>query len=136
MLTVHQLEPRIAHLPQDQQDTIIEIHNIVTSVSPNADMYFYPDGIAYYEGWRGGTVKGGICQVIWSPRHPFMIAFNLGCLLPDPEHLLVGDRLAKRYYYLPEFNTIPWDAVTELIKASQRIDLTRENTTISARIRS
>lgn len=135
MLTLRQLETRIAHLTQDQQDTVIEIHNIVASVSPNADMHFYPDGVAYYEGWRGGTVKGGICQVIWSPRHPFMMAFCLGRFLPDPQHLLVGNQLAKRYYYLPRYDQILWEALTALIKASQQFDVTRESTTISAKIR-
>ena len=59
MLTLHQLEARIARLPIKQQEIIIEIHNIVASISPNADMKLYSDGVAYYEGWRGGTIKAG-----------------------------------------------------------------------------
>jgi hypothetical protein len=64
-----------------------------------------------------------------------MIMFGLGRFLPDPQHLLIGNQLAKRYYVLPEFDQIPWDALTELIKAAQRFTPTLENTTISAVIR-
>lgn len=135
MLTLHQLEKRIAHLPSDQQDVVIEIHNIVAGISPNADMKFYDSGVAYYEGWRGGTIKGGLCMVSWSPRHPFMMAFGLGRFLPDPLHLLAGDQLAMRHYHLPNYDQIPWDAVTELIKAAQAFNPTLENTFISALIR-
>ncbi len=135
MLTLHQVEARIAHLPIKQQEIIIEIHNIVASISPNADMKLYSDGVAYYEGWRGGTVKAGLCMVIWSARHPFMMKFGLGRFLPDPHHLLAGDELAMRYYPLPEYEQIPWDAVTELIKAAQQFNPTLENTSISSLIR-
>lgn len=135
MLSLHQLETRINHLPIKKQEIIFEIHNIVASISPNADMKLYSNGVAYYEGWRGGTVKAGLCMVIWSPRHPFMMKFGLGCFLPDPQHLLTGDELAMRYYALPEYEQIPWDAVTELIKAAQQFNPTLENTNISTVIR-
>ena len=135
MLTLHQLESRINHLPPSQQDVIIEIHNIVAEISPDADVSFNGDRIAYYEGWRGGTISGGLCMVSWSPRHPFMMAFGLGRFLPDPQHLLTGDQLAMRHYHLPAFEQIPWDAVTELIKAAQAFNPTLENTYISAVIR-
>lgn len=135
MLTFKQLEMRIAQLPQKQQDVIVEIHNIVMSLSPNADMNLRRDGVAYYEGWRGGTIKAGLCMVIWSPRHPFMMKFGLGRFLPDPHHLLTGNELAMRNYILPEYDQIPWDAVTDLIKAAQQFTPTLENTSISTLIR-
>jgi hypothetical protein len=135
MLTLKQLESRVAHLPQKQQDVIIEIHNIVMSISPNADMKLYRDGLAYFEGWRGGTIKAGLCMVTWSPLHPFMLKFGLGRFLPDPQLLLTGDELAMRWYVLPEYNQIPWEAVTDLIKAAQQFTPTLENTSISTLIR-
>jgi hypothetical protein len=135
MLTLKQLESRVAHLPQKQRDVIIEIHNIVMSISPNADLKLYRDGIAYFEGWRGGTIKAGMCMVTWSPRHPFMLKFGLGRFLPDPQHLLTGDELAMRWYVLPEYDQIPWEAVTDLIKAAQQFTPTLENTSISTLIR-
>lgn len=135
MLPIQMLESRIAHLPRWQQDVIIEIHNIVMSISPNADMNLRRDGVAYYEGWRGGTIKGGLCMVIWHSRHPFMMKFGLGRFLPDPQHLLIGNELAMRYYPLPEYDQIPWDAVTDLIKAAQQFTPTLENTNISTIIR-
>lgn len=135
MLTLHQLESRINHLSSNQQDVIIEIHNIVAGISPDADMRISADGVAYFEGWRGGTIKGGLCMVSWSSRHPFMMGFGLGRFLPDPHHLLTGDQLAMRHYYLPEYEKIPWDAVTELIEAAQAFNPTLENTYISALIR-
>ena len=135
MLTLKQLEDRIAHLPKNWQDVIIEINNIVASISPDADMKLYKDGIAYYEGWRGGTVKAGLCMVIWSPRHPLLMKFGLGRFLPDPAHLLIGDELAMRYYLLPEYEQIPWEAVTDLINAARQFTPTLENTAISTLIR-
>jgi len=135
MLSLHQIEARINHLPIKKQEIIIEIHNIVASISPNADMKLYSNGVAYYEGWRGGTIKGGLCMVDWSPHHPFRMKFGLGRFLPDPQHLLTGIELAMRYYSLPEYEQIPWDAVTELIKAAQQFNPTLEKTSISAIIR-
>lgn len=135
MLPLHQLETRINHLPVKKQEIIIEIHNVVASISPNADMKLYSNGVAYYEGWRGGTIKAGLCMVIWSSQHPLMMKFGLGRFLPDPQHLLAGDELAMRYYFLPEYEQIPWDAVTELIKAAQQFNPTLEKTNISTIIR-
>jgi len=135
MITLRQLEARISHLPVKQQEVIIEIHNIVASISPHADLKMYSDGIAYYEGWRGGTIKAGLCMVIWSPRHPFMLKFGLGRFLPDPQHLLSGDELAMRWYPLPDYDQVPWGAVTDLIKAAQQFTPTLDNTSISAVIR-
>lgn len=135
MLTLHQLEKRISHLPADKQDVIIEVHNIVAGISPNADMNFYDYGVAYYNASQGGTIKGGICILSWDPKHEFTIRFGLGRFLPDPQHLLSGDQLAMRYYNLPSFENVPWEPLIELIKASSDFVPTLENTKISDLIR-
>jgi hypothetical protein len=117
MLTPNQLERELSHLPEKYREVVLEIHNIVLSACSTADLRFHRQGISYFDPIRGGTVKAGICQVLTDGGH-LRLAFIHGAFLPDPLHLLMGERLYKKFVTLQDYDSTPWDAVTRLIQAS------------------
>ena len=114
-------EKQIAHLPQAQIEIVLEIRNIVARLKPEAVERIDRKGITYYDASRGGPVKASICQVFFMPDH-VRLAFIHGAFLPDPQHLLQGNCLAKRGMRLDSFEQTPWEAVIELITASAQFD--------------
>ncbi len=52
----------------------------------------------------------------------FDLAFIHGAFLPDPEGLLEGEQIAKRFVKLTSYEQVPWDAIQNLIDASSRFD--------------
>ena len=68
-----------------------------------------------------GAVKGGICQIEIHIDH-VRLSFIHGAFLPDPQELLQGERLYKRYVRLASYESVPWEALRELIHASAQFD--------------
>jgi hypothetical protein len=116
-LSTQEIERFLQHKPQDLQEIVLELRNLVAAVAPQATEKIQWRGISYYDADRGGVVKGGICQIGIYPEH-VRLSFIHGAFLPDPEALLQGDRKAKRFVRLTSYEETPWEAVTELIKAS------------------
>ncbi len=100
---------------------MLEIHNIVAAFSPDATVELRRYGVVYYDGSRGGPVSAGICQVLIRQDH-LRLAFIHGAFLPDPHHLLRGSTFPKRYFPLPAFNEVPWEAIKEFIQAHIRFE--------------
>ena len=121
MLSLSVLEGQLKHLPQDWLDIIIEVHNIVGSLCPQAVERLDRNGITYYNAERGGPVRAGICQIFYVEDH-LRLAFIHGAFLPDPAHLLQGDTYPKRFVRLGSYNAIPWEEVTALITAHAVFD--------------
>ena len=121
MLPIHHIESILEGLPPDLQDIVLEIRNLVAAVAPGATETFRKYYFNYYYAERGGPVSAGVCQV--GLHHDFIrLAFLHGAFLPDPNNLLHGERLAKRWVDLYAYQDVPWEAVRELIAAQARFD--------------
>lgn len=121
MIPLARLEERLKHLPKEKVEVILEVRNIVAGLCPDAVERLDLHGIVYYDAKRGGSVKGGICMLHFDADH-LRLDFALGAFLPDPAHLLSGSNLAKLGMNLGEFDSVPWERVTELISASAKFD--------------
>ena len=66
-------------------------------------------------------MSAGICQTLIEPDH-IRLAFIHGAFLPDPLHLLEGERQYKRYTRLTKYDQVNWEAVKSLIIASNSFD--------------
>jgi hypothetical protein len=121
MLTLHQFEEHFNFVPQSLFDIALEIRNLVAKIDPNATEVLRRKGIVYFDASRGGPVSAGICQILIFPDH-IRLAFIHGALLPDPENLLGGGSRYKKYVKLTSYENTPWEAVENLIKASNSYD--------------
>lgn len=123
MIPLAMLETHLKYLPEDMQDIVMEIRDIVERLCPEAVERLDRNGIVYFDANRGGPVKAGICQVFFKQDY-ISLEFIHGAFLPDPAHLLQGNNLYKKKVLLGTFTEVPWDEVTALITASAHFDPT------------
>jgi hypothetical protein len=121
MQPIHDIEHYLAHLPIELQDIVLELRDLIASVAPTATETIHRRGFTYYYAERGGPVSAGICQINLQRDH-IRLAFIHGAFLPDPQSLLEGDQLHKRYVKIYSFDQAPWDDLQNLIIASANFD--------------
>ncbi len=121
MLPSHAVERSLLKLPQDLQDLVLELRNIIVEVAPGATEVGHRRGFSYYYKERGGPVSAGVCQIAFFDDH-VCLAFIHGAFLPDPKGLLQGETLYKRYVRLDSYEKAPWDDLRDLIIHSSRFD--------------
>jgi hypothetical protein len=121
MLPIHQVEIFLHNTPENLQDIVLELRNIILSAAPDAVEVVRWGGLSYFHAGGGGIVSAGICQISIHRDH-VRLAFIHGAFLPDPQHLLEGDRKAKRYIRITSYDSAPWEDVKQLIRVSSKID--------------
>jgi len=121
MLPSHFIEQSLQKFPSDLRDIVLELRNIIVSVAPGVAETGTARGYNYYYKDRGGPVSAGVCQIAIHENH-VRLAFIHGAFLPDPKHLLEGDRLYKRFLRLYSYEAAPWDDLKELLMASAFFD--------------
>jgi len=121
MITCRELERHFQHLDEDRLNILLEIHNLVASVSPEAAVEVRRCGVVYFNASRGGPVSAGICQSLVKPDH-IRLAFIHGAFLPDPRGLLEGATFPKRFMRISHYDDAPWDAIQALISAHSVFD--------------
>ena len=121
MLTTYAIEKYLERFPPGLRDIVWELRNIIASIAPTASEVTRRNGLVYFHPDRGGPVNAGICQVMIHPD-AVRLAFIHGAFLPDPGHLLEGDRHYKRYIEITSYEQAPWEALKELIRASSHFD--------------
>ena len=121
MLPYQTVERCLIGLPQEFRDIVIEIRNLVVSIAPDATETAHSRGFSYYFAGQGGPVSAGICQIGIYSDH-VRLAFIHGSFLPDPEGLLEGAEMYKRFVRLTSFENAPWDALDALVRASAQFN--------------
>ncbi|HEY70749.1 MAG TPA: DUF1801 domain-containing protein [Anaerolineae bacterium] len=120
-LSIVDVERFLQHKPRFFRDIVLELRNLVASVAPHASERILWGGLSYYDHQRGGPVKAGICQIEIHKDH-VRLAFIHGAFLEDPQELLEGNRVAKRYVRLDSYEDAPWQDLRTLIEASAALD--------------
>jgi hypothetical protein len=120
-LTTLEVERMLEKKPAPLRDIARELRSLVAAAAPQASERVSWGGLTYYDSRRGGPVRGGICQIEVHVDH-VRLSFIHGIHLPDPEGLLQGDRLSKRYVRLDSYENAPWEALKQLIEAGARFD--------------
>jgi hypothetical protein len=121
MLSIKEIEAFYQDIPPEFLEIVLEIRNLICTVSPTTDEMIQWKGLSYFDSSRGGTISAGICQIFVAADH-VRLAFVHGAFLPDPHQLLEGNAQYKRFVSIRSFNEAPWDALKELIQASSRFD--------------
>lgn len=120
-LSTHEVERILESKPAHLKDIAIELRSLVVAAAPRASERVSWGGLTYYDASRGGPVRGGICQIEVHEDH-VRLSFIHGVHFADPDRLLQGDRLSKRYVRLDTYESAPWDSLRGLIEAAARFD--------------
>jgi hypothetical protein len=118
---IHEIERFLDRKPESLKEIVFELRNLIVEVAPCATEKILWGGLSYYDASRGGPVKGGICQIEIQADH-VRLSFLHGAFLADPLGLLQGDRVAKRYVRLESYESVPWDALEELVRVAVVFD--------------
>jgi hypothetical protein len=121
MMPIRQVELFLQQKPQDLQEIVLELRNIVASIAPDAAEVVRWGGLSYYHEGVGGIVSAGICQIGIHEDHVRLEIIH-GAFIEDPKHLLIGDRKYKRYLKLISFDAAPWESIKELISRAAKFD--------------
>ena len=121
-LPVAHIERMLADEPAEVKDIVLEVRNIVAGVCAGASESPLWGGLSYHDAAKGGRVKGAICMIEYK-RLPVRLSFIHGVRLKDPEGLLSGGRLSKRFLEIESYDAAPWEAIQVLIEAAAALDL-------------
>lgn len=119
-----EIERFLAFVPSHLRDIALELRDMVASACPFATERILWGGLSYHDSRRGGPVKGAICQIELERDH-VRLSFIHGARLADPEWLLRGERLSKRYVAIKSYDEAPWEALRKLIEEAAKLDLSR-----------
>ena len=117
MLSSPEIESFLNSTPIPFREIVLELRNIIFATAPDAVEVIRWGGLGYYHAGRGGLISAGICQVGIHADH-VRLAFIHGAFLPDPHHLLKGDRKAKRYVRINSYDGAPWEDLEQLLLSS------------------
>jgi hypothetical protein len=117
-MSIAEINSFLQNRSEGEREIALELRNVVSKHAPNVTERILWGGLSYHDASRGGPVKGAVCQIELHGDH-VRLSFIHGIRLPDPTGLLEGDRLSKRYVRLDNYEQIPWDVLSELIKAAR-----------------
>ncbi len=121
MLPTREVEEFLKGISLHLKEIVFELRSIIVSVAPDITEVILWRGLSYYREGRGGPVSAGLCQ-IGVGRDDIRLEFIHGSFLPDPWHLLEGNRKYKRYVRLASYESAPWEALKELIASAAEFD--------------
>jgi hypothetical protein len=121
MLTTAEIQNHFSTIPFDWMDIILELRSQIAQIAPGVTEELRKKGLSYYFTDRGGPVSAGVCLIVVKADH-VRLGFIHGSFLPDPHHLLQGDRIAMRYVPVTSFDNAPWEDLAALIESSSRFD--------------
>jgi hypothetical protein len=126
-LSLVEVERYLQHKPAYLRDVALELRNLVAMVVPHAAERILWKGLSYHDPGRGGPIKGGVCQIEIRRDH-VRLSFVHGAFIDDPEGLMEGTRLSKRYIRLDSYVSTPWEYLKQLIEASAAYDPSSHST--------
>jgi hypothetical protein len=129
MLTTRAILNHYQYIDPRLLDIVIELRNIVAEIRPDATETILRQGLVYFDAVRGGHVSAGICQIMIRDDC-VRLAFIHGAFLPDPQRLLQseGDRIAKRFVEIRDYDAALWKVIKDLIRAAADFDPYSQNT--------
>lgn len=113
----------LADVPSKQRGVVDALREVVRRVVPDAEETVLWSGLSYHSPWVGGRVKGAICQISVKGSD-VRLEFIHGIRLADPDGLLEGDRLSKRYVSIRSADDARSAAVVRLIREASAVELT------------
>jgi hypothetical protein len=121
MLPLRHIESFLDRTPQDLQEIVFELRNIIACVAPDAIEVIRWGGLSYYHAEGGGVISAGICQIGIHVGH-IRLAVIHGVFIEDPRQLFQGTQKYKRFVRLESYDQVPWEDLKDLINSAARFD--------------
>jgi len=121
----HKIDDLLEFTPSDLRDIVLELRNLVAAVAPNAKKVIHActNSLSYFFSEnRGGPVSAGICGISLKDDH-VQLFFPHGAFNPAPQVLLTGTGKAMCHLVLWSYESVPWEAVRELIREHAAFDV-------------
>jgi hypothetical protein len=116
-----ELNQLLAGLPLESRAIVLALREVVAQIIPEVEERVLWGGLSYHRPWIGGPVKGAVCQVV-AKRGEVRLDFIHGVRLSDPQRLLRGDRLSKRYVVVRSVAEARRAEVADLIREASALD--------------
>jgi hypothetical protein len=116
-----EIERFLSFTPLGVKEIALELRNLIAAACPQATERILWGGLSYHDPAKGGPVKGAICQIELKKDH-VRLGFIHGARLNDPDSLLSGRRLSKRYVLVNSYEDAPWEAISVLIQEAAGLD--------------
>ncbi len=109
-------------VPPESRAIVEALREVVQRTVSDAEETVLWDGLSYHTPWVGGRVRGSICQIVVR-RGVVRLDFVHGVRLADPDGLLEGDRLSKRYVPIRSVADARRPAIAWLIHEASAVEL-------------
>jgi hypothetical protein len=83
-------------LSPETRELVLALRNVVRRTAPDAEESLVWGSVSYHRPEVGGRVKGAVCQIV-AKRGRVRLDFVHGIRLADPNGLLQGERVSKRF---------------------------------------
>jgi hypothetical protein len=100
---------------------VLALRDVVRRTAPQAEESVLWGGLSYHRPQVGGRVKGAVCQ-IGAKGGRVRLDFIHGVRLADPDGLLQGDRLSKRFVPIATAADAERPEVTALIREAAALN--------------
>ncbi len=112
----------LASLSPDVRAIVGALRYVIRQTVPDVEETLLWGGISYHSPWIGGRVKGALCQ-IEAKGSEVRISFVHGIRLADPNRLLRGTALSKRFVRIHTVDEAQQSEIAALIREASAIEL-------------
>jgi hypothetical protein len=110
-------------LSPETRALVVTLRAVVRRTVPQAEESLLWGGLSYHRPEVGGRVKGALCQ-IGVKRGQVRLDFIHGVRLADPEGVLQGKRLSKRFITINSIADAERPEIAALIREAAALDPT------------
>jgi hypothetical protein len=111
-------------LTDPERAIVVALRNVVRRTISQAEESFVWGGLSYHRPEIGGRVKGAVCHIT-AKRGQVRLEFIHGVRLTDPQGLLQGDRLSKRFIRITMSEEARRPEIVRLIQEAAVLDPTQ-----------
>jgi hypothetical protein len=110
-------------LSPETRQVVLTLRKVIHCTVPHAEESLLWGGLSYHRPQVGGRVKGAVCQIVVK-RGQARLDFIHGIRLADPQGLLQGDQVSKRFIPIRNVADAERAEIVALIQEAAALDPT------------
>ena len=118
------LKAFLDHLSPEARQLVSALRNVIRRTAPQAEETVLWGGLSYHRPHIGGRVKGAVCQIVVK-RREVRLDFIHGIRLADPQGVLQGDGVSKRFIPIRSAADAARPEIAALIRDAASLDPTK-----------
>ena len=111
-------------LSAEARQLVSALRNVILRTAPQAEETVLWGGLSYHRPHIGGRVKGAVCQIVVK-RGEVRLDFIHGVRLADPQGVLQGDGVSKRFIPIRSAADAARPEIAALIRDAASLDPTK-----------